>query len=88
MSFGYKDGAGEIGFYEMTFAPETRSGDDIYAAMGVRNVTESKALETRIINTEKLAMTGQMAAEIGHELRNYLTVLIGHVDLMIINLEV
>jgi signal transduction histidine kinase len=33
-------------------------------------------------------MTGQMAAEIGHELRNYLTVLIGHVDLMTLSPEV
>jgi signal transduction histidine kinase len=75
MSLEYEDEAGEIGFYEMTVAPETRTGDDVHA-MGIRNVTESKALETRIINTEKLAMTGQMAAEIGHA------------DLMTINPEV
>ena len=33
-------------------------------------------------------MTGQMSAEIGHELRNYLTVLIGHVDLLGMNSDV
>ena len=80
MSLEYEDEHGEIGFYEMTVAPGTRWCDTIYAAVGIRNVTETKALETRIIQTERLAMTGQMAAKIGRELRNYLTVLIGHVD--------
>jgi signal transduction histidine kinase len=88
MNLEYEGADGEIGFYELTVAPESRIDETVSAAIGIRNVTETKALETRLINTEKLAMTGQMAAEIGHELRNYLTVLIGHVDLMGINPEV
>lgn len=48
-------------------------------------MTESKALEFRLIQSEKLAMTGQMSAEIGYKLRNYLTVLIEHIDLLGIN---
>lgn len=87
MSLEFEHATGDIGFYEMTVAPGL--GDDaILAALGVRNVTETRALETRLIQTEKLAMTGQMAAEIGHELRNYLTVLIGHVDLLGVNPDV
>jgi signal transduction histidine kinase len=88
MSLEFEHDGGEIGFYEVTVAPGAGADDPVYAAMGIRNVTETKALETRLIQTEKLAMTGQMAAEIGHELRNYLTVLIGHVDLMAVNPDV
>tara|TARA_A100001037_G_scaffold175887_1_gene157673 strand:- start:1051 stop:1941 length:891 start_codon:yes stop_codon:yes gene_type:complete len=85
MSLEYEDDNGEIGFYEVTVALAGEDEDPVMAALGVRDVTESKALETRLIQTEKLAMTGQMAAEIGHELRNYLTVLIGQVDLFGVN---
>ena len=88
MSLEYESADGGIGFYELTVAPESRIDETVSVAIGIRNVTETKALETRLINTEKLAMTGQMAAEIGHELRNYLTVLIGHVDLMGVNPDV
>ncbi len=84
----YEDEVGEIGFYEVTVAPGNGPDDPIHAALGIRNVTKMKALEIRLIQTEKLAMMGQMAAEIGHELRNYLTVLIGHVDLLGVNPDI
>ena len=88
MGLEYEHEEGQIGFYEMTVAPNADPSDPTYATIGVRDVTERKALETRLIQTEKLAMTGQMSAEIGHELRNYLTVLIGHVDLLGMNSDV
>ena len=88
MGLEFEHDGGEISFYEVTVAPGVGSEDQTQAALGIRNVTESRALETRLIQTEKLAMTGQMAAEIGHELRNYLTVLIGHVDLLGVNPDV
>ena len=88
MGLEYELEDGQIGFYEMTIAPGTGPEDPTHAAIGIRNVTEKKALEARLIQSEKLAMTGQMSAEIGHELRNYLTVLIGHVDLLGLNPDV
>ncbi|MBT5831834.1 MAG: hypothetical protein HOH77_16740 [Candidatus Latescibacteria bacterium] len=53
--------------------------------LGFRDITDSKILESRLIQAEKLAMAGQMSAEIGHELKNYLTVLMGHAELMQMN---
>lgn len=67
-------------YFEVTIAPHQ---DGI--ALGFRDVTESKILESRLIQAEKLAMAGQMSAEIGHELKNYLTVLMGHTELMQLN---
>lgn len=84
MNLEYEDEDGRTDYFELTVAPSGDGG----ASIGIRNVTESKALETRLIQSEKLAMTGQMSAEIGHELRNFLTVLIGHVDLMAINPDI
>lgn len=88
MGLEYEGEDGELRFYDVTVAPGTQPRDPVYASLGVRNVTETRALESRLIQTEKLAMTGQMAAEIGHELRNYLTVLIGHVDLLGVNPDI
>lgn len=73
----YEDGDGKMAFFELTAAAQ---GDGI--VLGVRDVTESKTLESRLIQAEKLAMVGQMSAEIGHELRNYLTVIMGHTELL------
>lgn len=84
MSLEYENDDGETHYFELTVAP----GGDGGASIGIRNVTETRALETRLIQSEKLAMTGQMSAEIGHELRNFLTVLIGHVDLLAINPDI
>lgn len=39
----------------------------------VTDVTERKEMETRVIHSEKLATTGEMAAVIAHEMRNSLT---------------
>lgn len=66
-------------------APDPDENGPPGKSIGVRDVTESKALESRLFQSEKLAMTGQMSAEVGYELRNYLTVLIGHIDLLGIN---
>jgi signal transduction histidine kinase len=71
---------GQTAYFEVTVAPGTGR-----TSLGIRNVTETRALENRLIQTEKLARSGQMAAEIGHDLRNFLTVLMGHADLLVAN---
>ncbi|MCY0875500.1 MAG: PAS domain S-box protein [Firmicutes bacterium] len=47
-----------------------------------RDVTERKRLEQAIMQTEKLAMAGQLAAGIAHEIRNPMTVIKGFAQLM------
>ncbi|WP_208588234.1 ATP-binding protein [Gracilibacillus suaedae] len=46
------------------------------------DVTESTKLENRIIQSEKLALVGEMAASSAHEIRNPLTVIHGFLTLM------
>jgi signal transduction histidine kinase len=73
---------------ELTVAPSPGGRG---AVLGLRDVTESKLLESRLIQAEKLAMAGRMSAEIGHELRNFLAgalglseLLLGDRDLMVL----
>jgi len=46
-------------------------------------VTETKSLEVQLIQAKKLAMAGRMAAEVGHELNNYLAIISGHTDILL-----
>ena len=48
----------------------------------IRDVSASKAAEEMLIQSERLAAVGQMAAGIAHEIRNPLTALKGFVQLM------
>lgn len=48
-----------------------------------RDITENKKLETQLINTEKLASLGTLAAGVAHELNNPLGVILGFCDLLI-----
>jgi len=88
MQLDYENPDGELAYFEVTLAPYLEGGEALGAALGIRNITETKSLEVRLIQAEKLALAGQMAAEIGHELKNCLTVLVGHTDLLLTNPEV
>ncbi|UOQ47512.1 ATP-binding protein [Gracilibacillus caseinilyticus] len=46
------------------------------------NITESEMLENQIVQSEKLALVGEMAASSAHEIRNPLTVIHGFLTLM------
>jgi signal transduction histidine kinase len=80
ISLEYKHTQDALAYFEITIAPHQDG-----VVLGFRDITDSKILESRLIQAEKLAMAGQMSAEIGHELKNYLTVLMGHAELMLLN---
>ncbi len=48
-----------------------------------RDITEAKNLERQLINTEKLAAIGTLAAGVAHEINNPLGVILGFCDLLI-----
>ena len=52
-----------------------------------RDTTENKQLERQLINTEKLASLGTLAAGVAHEINNPLGVILGFSDLLLRNTE-
>jgi two-component system, NtrC family, sensor kinase len=48
-----------------------------------RDITENKKLERYLINTEKLALLGTLAAGVAHEINNPLGVMLGFCDLLV-----
>ncbi|NVM57528.1 MAG: PAS domain-containing sensor histidine kinase, partial [Desulfobacterales bacterium] len=52
-----------------------------------RDITEQKKLENQLINTEKLASLGTLAAGVAHELNNPLNVILGFTDLLLEKLD-
>jgi two-component system NtrC family sensor kinase len=48
-----------------------------------RDITENKKLENQLVNTEKLASMGTLAAGVAHELNNPLGVMLGYTDLLL-----
>jgi two-component system, NtrC family, sensor kinase len=50
-----------------------------------RDITENKRLERFLINTEKLASLGTLAAGVAHEINNPLGVMLGFCDLLVRN---
>jgi PAS domain S-box-containing protein len=48
-----------------------------------RDVTEQKKLENQLINTEKMASMGTIAAGVAHEINNPLGVILGFTDLLL-----
>ncbi len=48
-----------------------------------KDITESKKLENQLINTEKLASMGTLAAGVAHEINNPLGIILGFTDLLL-----
>ncbi|MDP6779128.1 MAG: ATP-binding protein [Candidatus Latescibacteria bacterium] len=83
LQLDYEGPDGRTVYVEATIASHTEEGGTTGAVLGLVDVTETKTLEVQLIQAEKLAMAGQMSAEIGHELNNYLTVISGHTELLL-----
>lgn len=53
----------------------------------VEDITGKVLLEKRLIQSEKLVAVGEMAASIGHELNNYLTIILNNAELLPLHLN-
>ncbi len=60
-----------------------KKGDVSTVLCIARDITEQKNLESRLINAEKLASMGTLAAGVAHEINNPLSVILGFSDLLI-----
>lgn len=77
-------GCGQAQVYCMVAGiPITDTGDGRPARLWIfEDQTEMRALQSRALDRERLALKGEMAGEIAHELNNYLAVLMGNVELL------
>jgi len=55
--------------------------------MVIENITEKVIAERYRVLSEKLVAKGEMAASIGHELNNYLTIILNNAELLPLNLK-
>lgn len=71
-----------------SFMPLKDEGGDVGAVLCIaRDITESKRLERQLINAEKLASLGTLAAGVAHEINNPLSIILGFCDLLIRNTD-
>jgi len=61
----------------LTAAPLAKPGSNASVVVLVEDVTEQRALEAQLIQSEKLAAVGQMVSGVAHELNNPLTSIAG-----------
>ncbi len=70
-------------FCKLVAVPIADTGDGRAARLWIfEDQSEVRALQSRALDRERLALKGEMAGEIAHELNNYLAVLMGNVELL------
>lgn len=65
-----------------TYPIKDTEGKVLRTILQVRNITEQRRLEASLIQAEKLAAVGQLAAGVAHELNNPITAVLANVQLM------
>jgi two-component system, NtrC family, sensor kinase len=64
--------------------PLKNEKDDVVSVLCIaRDITDQKKLEHQLINTEKMASMGTLAAGVAHEINNPLGVILGFTDLLL-----
>ncbi len=78
-----KIGANDVWLHTQLIAIKDDEGQ-VQGLLGIsRDITEKKNIEKQMINTEKLASLGLLAAGVAHEINNPLGVILGYCDYML-----
>ena len=80
---GYEEKVLSIKITPIASLPNSGTG----AILVIEDITEKVILEKYVILSEKLVAKGEMAASIGHELNNFLTIISNNAELMQINID-
>ncbi|MFZ0931134.1 MAG: ATP-binding protein [Syntrophobacteraceae bacterium] len=71
-------------WFDIQYIPLNGGGGQAdYALAIARDITDRKDIEQQLINTEKLASLGTMAAGVAHEINNPIGIMLGFVDLLL-----
>jgi len=70
-------------WFNIQYIPAIGEGGEGYALAIARDITERKDIEQQLINTEKLASLGTMAAGVAHEINNPIGIMLGFCDLLL-----
>ncbi len=70
-------------WFDFKYIPVTGEESEQYVLAIGRDITERKEIEQQLINTEKLAALGTMAAGVAHEINNPIGIMLGFCDLLL-----
>jgi PAS domain S-box-containing protein len=70
-------------WFDFKYIPVTGEESEEYVLAIGRDITKSKEIEQQLINTEKLASLGTMAAGVAHEINNPIGIMLGFCDLLL-----
>jgi PAS domain S-box-containing protein len=70
-------------WFNIQYIPVKGDGGEDIAMAIARDITERKDIEQQLINTEKLASLGTMAAGVAHEINNPIGIMLGFCDLLL-----